>query len=61
MLQLISFAIGAGITSYSWYKSATRDEDKELTFIDELMPYLKVISVIITAILLISYLKKKAT
>ncbi|MGH1338720.1 MAG: hypothetical protein ACRBFS_21580 [Aureispira sp.] len=60
MLHLIYFALGAGTTSYTWYKSATaKEEEKEKTFIEELLPALKVISLIIAAILLINYLKKK--
>lgn len=59
MLQLLSFAIGAGITSYSWYKSASKKKEAP-SFMDELMPYMKVISLLIAAIILIGYLKKKA-
>lgn len=62
MLQLIYFGLGAGATSYTWYKSATTaKEDEESTFIDELMPVIKVVSLILAAILLISYLKKKTS
>jgi hypothetical protein len=58
MLQIISFALGAGYTGYSWYKSATKEEE-EKTFIDELMPTLNLISLLVAAVLLINLIKNK--